>query len=331
MNKNTISNDVRVIGSRGSDLALWQSRTVLAALRAAAPLTAPAWQSDITVVTTRGDVDQSPYLAGSVEKGFFTKELEVALLERHIDLVVHSLKDLPTAPPAGLVNRTILPRANAADWLLVRHEFFEEQGGGALPLRPGTRVGASSLRRGALLGHFAPQALSVPLRGNVPTRVRKLGDGAGVDAIILAAAGLSRLEIDLSAFHKIELAPELWPTAPGQGALAAQCRAGESEIEAQVARLADAGCADATRWERDFLRVIEGGCSTPFGCHVVGDRAHLGIASERGWLSNSIELPQNIAEGPQRDSFIRDAVAGCRPANLQTTPAGALGRTVRAL
>ena len=89
----------RQIGSRGSDLALWQSRTVLAALNAAAP--APAWHSDITVITTRGDVDQSPYLAGSVEKGFFTRELEIALLERRIDLVVHSLKDLPTAEPAG--------------------------------------------------------------------------------------------------------------------------------------------------------------------------------------------------------------------------------------
>ena len=323
-----MSAGTRIIGSRGSDLALWQSRTVLAALRAAAP--SPAWRSDITVVTTSGDVDPSPYLAGGVQKGFFTKELEVALLERHIDLVVHSLKDLPTAPPTGLVNRTILPRANAADWLLVRPEFYAEQGGGALPLRPGTRVGASSLRRGALLGHFAPQAVSVPLRGNVPTRVRKLAEGATVDAIILAAAGLSRLEIDLSSFHRIELAPELWPTAPGQGALAAQCRAGESDIEAHVALLADPACAAATRWEREFLRVIEGGCSTPFGCHVVGGRAHLGIASERGWLSNVTELPQDIAEGPQRDSFIRAAVAGCRPAELEATPPGAIGRAVRA-
>jgi hydroxymethylbilane synthase len=318
----------RVIGSRGSDLALWQSRTVLAALRAAAA--APAWQSDITVVTTRGDVDPAPYLAGGVEKGFFTKELEVALLERHIDLVVHSLKDLPTASPAGLVNHTILPRANAADWLLVRPEFHEEQRGGALPLRKGTRVGASSLRRGALLGHFAPQAVSVPLRGNVPTRVRKLAEGGAVDAIILAAAGLSRLELDLSAFHRIELAPELWPTAPGQGALAAQCRAGESDIERHIALLADSGCVAATRWEREFLRVIEGGCSTPFGCHVVGNRAHIGIASERGWLASTIELPQDLTEGTRRDSFIRDAVAGCRPADLQSTPPDALGRAVRA-
>src|SRR5580765_3713398 len=159
---------VRHIGSRGSDLALWQSRTVLAALGGASP--APAWHSDITVITTRGDVDPSPYLAGNVEKGFFTRELEVALLERRIDLVVHSLKDLPTAEPPGLWNRTILRRASAADWLLIRTEFHAPRNDGLLPVKAGARVGASSLRRTALLGRFAPQARAVPLRGNVPTR-----------------------------------------------------------------------------------------------------------------------------------------------------------------
>jgi len=210
----------RQIGSRGSDLALWQSRTVLAALNAAAP--ALAWHSDITVITTRGDVDQSPYLAGSVEKGFFTRELEIALLDRRIDLVVHSLKDLPTAEPQGLVNRTILPRASAADWLLIRREFYAPREDGLLPLKPGARVGASSLRRGALLGHYAPHARSVPLRGNVPTRLRRLAEGQNVDAIVLAAAGLTRLQLDLTPFALVELSPQWWVPAPGQGALAAQ-------------------------------------------------------------------------------------------------------------
>src|SRR5687767_1583250 len=276
---------VHHIGSRGSDLALWQSRTVLAELNDRAQ--ARAWHPDITVITTRGDVDQSPYLAGSVEKGFFTRELEIALLERRIDLVVHSLKDLPTAAPAGLHNATILPRANPADWLLIRQEFHAPRADGLLPLKSGARVGASSLRRGALLGRYAPQAIAVPLRGNVPTRLRRLGEGRNVDAIVLAAAGLSRLELDLSAFVKVELPPEQWVPAPGQGALAAQCRAGDAAIEAQLALLAEPACVSATRWERDFLRVIEGGCSTPFGCHVIGQRAHLGIASDRGWLANS--------------------------------------------
>lgn len=318
----------RVIGSRGSDLALWQSRTVLAALRESAP--DANWHSEITVVTTRGDVDQSPYLAGSVEKGFFTRELEIALLDRRIDLVVHSLKDLPTAAPAGLTNLTVLPRANVADWLLIRREFHEPRCDGILPLVPGTRVGASSLRRGALIARFAPQAKAVPLRGNVPTRVRKLSEQNGVDAIILAAAGLSRLKLDLSAFVVIELAPEWWVPAPGQGALAAQCRADDADIAAQAGRLTDSACYTATRWEREFLRVIEGGCSTPFGCYVVDGRAHLGIATERGWNARTIELPQNFSEDSQRDSFIRAAVAGCKPVELSEADARSLGRAVLA-
>jgi hydroxymethylbilane synthase len=318
----------RVIGSRGSDLALWQSRTVLAALRAAAP--AAAWQSDITVVTTRGDVDQSPYLAGGVEKGFFTKELELALLDERIDLVVHSLKDLPTAAPAGLSNVTILPRANAADWLLIRREFHEPRDDAILPLARGARVGASSLRRGALIGRFAPQTVAVPLRGNVPTRVRKLSEQNGVDAIILAAAGLSRLQLDLSAFVVVELAPQWWVPAPGQGALAAQCRAGDTDIAAQASRLTDAACSTATLWEREFLRVIEGGCSTPFGCYVEGGRAHLGIAVDGDWHARSIELPQELLEDSRRDSFIRGAVAGCKPVELSEIDARSLGRAVLA-
>jgi hydroxymethylbilane synthase len=245
----------RVIGSRGSDLALWQSRTVLAELGRSSPQA--AWHPDITVIATRGDLDQSPLLVGKLEKGFFTRELELALLEKRIDLVVHSLKDLPTAEPDGLLNRTILPRAAAGDWLLIRREFHEPRTDGALPLKDGARVGASSLRRGALLGRYAPQAAAVPLRGNVPTRLRRLGEGKNVDAIVLAAAGLSRLKLDLSAFVKVELPPEQWIPAPGQGALAAQCRAGDTAIESQVALLADPACVVATCWEREFLRVIE--------------------------------------------------------------------------
>jgi hydroxymethylbilane synthase len=316
----------RTIGSRGSDLALWQSRTVLGALRSVA--SAPAWHSEITVIATRGDLDQSPLLVGKMEKGFFTRELELALLDRRIDLVVHSLKDLPTAEPDGLVNRAILPRATPADWLLVRREFYVPREDGSLPLEAGARVGASSLRRSALLGSFAPQAISVPLRGNVPTRLRKLAEGQSVDAIVLAAAGLTRLALDLSAFAVVELPPEWWIPAPGQGALAAQCRAGDNEIETQVAMLADAACVEATRWEREFLRVIEGGCSTPFGCHVVGRSAHLGIATERGWAARTIELPRDLLEESQRDSFIRGAVAGCKPVDATETATLALSRAL---
>jgi porphobilinogen deaminase len=174
----------------------------------------------------------------------------------------------------------------------------------------------------------------VPLRGNVPTRVRRLSEGENVDAIILAAAGLSRLALDLSAFAVVELPPELWIPAPGQGALAAQCRAGDSEVESQIAALADPACIETTRWERDFLRVIEGGCSTPFGCYVIGARAHLGIATERGWAACSVDLPQNLPLNQtgesQRDSFIRGAVAGCKPLDFSDAATLALSRALRA-
>ena len=129
----------------------------------------------------------------------------------------------------------------------------------------------------------------------------------------------------------VELPPQWWVPAPGQGALAAQCRAGEPEIHAQVARLADPACVNATRWEREFLRVIEGGCSTPFGCHIIGNCAYLGIATERGWAARSIELPPDLSpEDPERDAFIRSAVAGCQPVELDADAARALRRTLRA-
>jgi hydroxymethylbilane synthase len=153
----------------------------------------------------------------------------------------------------------------------------------------------------------------VPLRGNVPTRIRRLAEGSKVDAIILAAAGLTRLQLDLSAFVRVELPPESWIPAPGQGALAAQCRADDAAIDAQLALLADQDCVNATRWEREFLRVIEGGCSTPFGCYVAGGHAHLGIATDAGWKAARVELPTNLREGKARDEFIRAAVAGVQP------------------
>ena len=130
-----------------------------------------------------------------------------------------------------------------------------------------------------------------------PRGVRRLAEGEHVEAIVLAAAGLTRLQLDLTPFVLVELPPEWWIPPPGQGALAAQCRAGDGEIHAQVAALADAACVFATKWEREFLRVIEGGCSTPFGCHIIGNRAHIGIATERGWAASSIEIPQNLARG----------------------------------
>jgi hypothetical protein len=319
----------RHIGSRGSDLALWQSRTVLKELNSRAP--AAGWHSDITVITTRGDVDQSPYLAGSVEKGFFTRELEVALLERRIDLVVHSLKDLPTAEPQGLANRTILPRASAADWLLIRREFYLPREDGLLPLKPGARVGASSLRRGALLGRYAPHAVSVPLRGNVPTRLRKLGEQQGVDAIVLAAAGLTRLQLDMSAFAVVELAPSGGCRRPGRARwpLNAASTIGKSP----------------RRWMGSPIPPVPG---PPAGSasSCASSKAVVPLHLAATWSAGvRISASPPSAAGPpaastteeslskqegKRDSFIRAAVTGCKPVELDPESARTLSRTLLA-
>src|SRR5262245_1835512 len=149
-----------IIGTRGSDLALWQSRHVGALLEKTAPY-------ELRVITTRGDVDMSERLAGKLEKGFFTQELEEALRRGDIDLAVHSLKDLPTQNPDGLQIAAYLERAEPHDLLLCLPEVVDDTTGPErLPLKKGTEVGASSLRRDALLRHFAPDAKGVPLRGN---------------------------------------------------------------------------------------------------------------------------------------------------------------------
>ena len=237
----------------------------------------------------------------------------------------------PRPSPRGSSNRTILPRATAADWLLVRREFYAERDDGLLPLAAGTRVGASSLRRGALLGRFAPQAVSVPLRGNVPTRLRKLGEGAdrrchraGGRRAHAPAARPVGVRGGRAAARVVDSRAR-----PGRAGRAMPCRR-SARSKTQIALLADADCVRATRWEREFLRVIEGGCSTPFGCFVAGGRAHLGIATERGWAAHSIDLPKDLLEDSQRDSFIRGAVAGCQPDRLSETAARALGRALRA-
>lgn len=272
-----------VVGTRGSALALWQTRHVTALLQARLGAITER------VITTKGDVSQAQKLAGPLEKGFFTEELEAALRAREIDWAVHSLKDLPTREPAGLRLGAVLERAPAGDLLLVRPDAVDGEAGARLPLKAGAKVGSSSLRREAMLGHFAPQATASPLRGNVPTRVEKLKRG-DYDAIILAEAGVHRLGLDLGGLAVFQLNPTRWICAPGQGAVAVQCRADDAELAGALATIAHGPTAFATGLERDFLRILEGGCTTPFGCYVHGGVAHLGLQTPRGWHSARVAL-----------------------------------------
>ena len=269
------------VGTRGSALALWQTRHVGSLLSKSGATIAER------IITTQGDTNLSDRLVGKLEKGFFTAELESALHQKEIDWAVHSLKDLPTRMPGGLVLGAVLERAPAADLLLVRPEFVDD---GVLPLKAGARVGSCSLRREAMLKHYAPKAVAVPLRGNVPTRVNKLKEGL-FDAILLAEAGVSRLQLPLEGLAVFRLNPARWQCAPGQGAVAVQCRADDAEVLTLLGAIHHPATARAVNLERDFLRILEGGCTTPFGCYIDGAHASLGLATEKGWARRTLALP----------------------------------------
>lgn len=277
------------VGTRGSALALWQTRHVTQLLSSRTQAISEK------VITTQGDVNLAQRLVGSLEKGFFTQELEAALRAGEIDWAVHSLKDLPTRSPPGLVLGATLERAAASDVLLLRPEALDSGSGRQLPVKPGARIGSSSLRREAMLKHFAPWCEPRPLRGNVPTRIEKLKAGQ-YEGILLAAAGVRRLNLDVSDFVAFELNPRRWVCAPGQGAIAVQCRSGDEEVENLLGALHHAATARATALERDFLRVLEGGCTTPFGCYVEGPDAWLGLATDTGWHVSRVRLPDDRPE-----------------------------------
>lgn len=268
-----------VAGTRGSALALWQTRKVIALLEQRTKGDPPITEK---VITTQGDTSLAERLVGQLEKGFFTQELEAELRSRQIQLAVHSLKDLPTRNPEGLVIGAVLERANAYDLLIVRPEKMKFSATHPLPIGEGTKIGSSSVRRAAQLRCFAPGAEPVPLRGNVPTRLEKLRSGQ-YDGILIAAAGVQRLDLPLDGLAVFKLDPKIWTPAPGQGAIAVQCREDDADTRALLSFIHHADTARAVGIERDLLRVFEGGCSTPFGCHVVGDDVWVGLEAHGTW------------------------------------------------
>lgn len=250
-------------GTRGSDLALWQTRYVMGLLQAALPDTSVEYE----IIKTRGDqvLDTPLPLIGG--KGVFTAELESALHEKRIDCAVHSLKDLPTEPPAGLSISAIPPRENPADVLISRKDYTLET------LPHGARVGTSSTRRAAQLLHRRPDLQMLDLRGNVNTRIRKALDPDGdYDAIILAFAGVERL--GLTGVISEILDVETMLPAPGQGAIAAQTR-DDPALLAAFAHINHAPAALAVTAERAFLAGMGGGCSVPVAAFGRFDGAQL--------------------------------------------------------
>ncbi|HEX5725913.1 MAG TPA: hydroxymethylbilane synthase [Longimicrobiaceae bacterium] len=242
------------IASRGSALALWQARAVEAALRAAAPGT----EVEIRVVRTTGDRVTDVPLARIGDRGLFTKELDERLLAGEAELAVHSLKDVPTRLPDGLVVAAVTAREDPRDVLILP----PGRSGGLRDLPPGARVGTSSLRRRAQLLRLRPDLEIPDLRGNLDTRLAKLDRGE-YDAIVLAAAGVIRLGWVDRIAHFLD--PEDWLPAVGQGALAIVARADDEETLARVRILHDPDTAACTTAERAFLRALEGGCQVPIG------------------------------------------------------------------
>ena len=245
------------IGTRGSLLARWQANWVAQALRAAWP----GMNVEVEVITTQGDVLLNTPLSMAGGKGLFTSEIERALQSGQIDLAVHSLKDLPAEDNlTGLTIGAIPQRANPADVLVSR------SGRGLKALPPGARVGTSSPRRAAQLKRARPDLQVVEIRGNVDTRLKKvLGADEGYDAIVLAFAGLERLE-------RLDVLTEILPLdvmlpAPGQAALAVQCRAEAAWLDV-LAPLNHPPSLLAVTAERAFLNGLGGGCALPVAAYA---------------------------------------------------------------
>jgi hydroxymethylbilane synthase len=253
-----------IIGTRASQLALWQAEWTATALRRAWP----GLRVELLPLTTTGDRILDVPLAKLGGKGLFVKEIEEALLDGRADLAVHSMKDVPSQLPAGLALVCIPQREDPGDALVTR------DGRRLADLPAGARLGTSALRRQAQLLHSRPDLHIVPLRGNVETRLRKLEEQA-LDGIILAAAGLKRLGLAerISEF----LAPELCLPAIGQGALGLECRSDDERVQRLLAPLHHPATAIAVAAERAFLVRLEGGCQVPLAAHgrLCGDLLEL--------------------------------------------------------
>lgn len=262
---------VILIGTRASELAQRQARLVADALARAGVA------SELVTFKTTGDKKLDQPLSEIGAKGLFTHELEVALKRDKVDCCVHSLKDLPTRSPEGLEIVAQLEREDPRDAVVI-NKTTEAEALADLPA--GSRVGTSSLRRRAQLLALRSDLEVVELRGNVPTRLRKL-DAGQVHAAILAAAGLIRLD----ARNRIEqfLEPPDWMPAPAQGAIAIQIRSDDTRLRALLAPLDHAPTSVATRAERAFLAALEGGCQVPIGALVI-ERG--GTHTLHGMLSN---------------------------------------------
>jgi len=247
-----------IIGTRGSDLALWQANFVKDKLKSI------GLDADLQIIKTQGDRILDLRLDKLEGKGFFTKELEEKLMVGDIDIAVHSHKDLPTQNAPGLLIAAVSDREEPGELLLILkdcveiHQKFSVKFGGI--------VGTSSNRRKAQLLAIRPDLEIENLRGNILTRIQKLRD-EDYDAIMIAKAGVERLDVDLSEFYVEELQPIEFIPAPAQGVLAIQIREKDTELNKQLQAIHNSAIAEQVAVEREVLKIFEGGCHMPLGCY----------------------------------------------------------------
>ncbi len=273
------------IGTRKSQLALVQTYWVKAELEKHFPNI----DFEVEKMSTQGDKILDVPLAKIGDKGLFTKELEVGMLNNTTDFAVHSLKDLPTNLPEGLMLGCVTKRVDPAD-ALVMNEKHQDKKLETLP--PGSIIGTSSLRRLAQLRHHYPHLEFKDIRGNVNTRLAKLDSGE-YDAIILAVAGLQRLGMG-DRIHQ-HITPEISLHAVGQGALGIECREGDEEILKILKVLEDPDSRDRTLAERSFLRELEGGCQVPIGVNTKIENDHLTLVGMVASLDGKQMLKDTVS------------------------------------
>jgi hydroxymethylbilane synthase len=283
------------IGTRGSLLAKWQAESVRKQLFALAGV-----EAEIIIIKTAGDKMQQVPLTQIGGKGIFIKELEDALLDESIDLAVHSVKDIPTEVPRGLSFPAVCRRDDIRDCLI------SPTGSTLENLRPGARVGTSSLRRRAQLLRLRPDLDIRELRGNVDTRLRKVGDGE-YDAIVLAKAGLDRL--GLSQRISETFAPELFMPAVGQGAIAVETRLNDNETGDLLSKLDDPETRAAIISERALLGALQGGCQVPIGAWARIERGEMVLEACVTSVDGQQHVKQRLAGPPDQGVQLGEQMA----------------------
>ena len=282
-----------IIGTRGSDLALWQANHVKVQLENL------SCEVEIKIIKTQGDQIQHLSFEKMEGKGFFTKEIEAALLKNEIDLAIHSHKDLETALTPGLIIAAVSPRADPSDYLLINPSAIDNSL--TFNLKKGAIVGTSSARRKGLMSAFRNDVELKDLRGNVPTRIQKLRQKE-YDAILLAGAGLNRLQIDLTEFVVVKLNPQEFIPAPAQGVLGLQTRDNDKKLIQIVKQLNDSEVQKIIGFEREVLRSFQGGCQLPLGVYcektITGYQVWGALGSSEGKMQRASFLTTELSSAP---------------------------------